>query len=106
MRVLFGFYASIVAFLVLNMGWVYSHASFVRHAEIIMTPQTAVGLGLMSESFAPRSGGLVFQKNKLGGFDYRDAKAFAYARSTDSTNLDIPAECERIGGCEVAPRKP
>lgn len=93
----------VVAFLSLlvNVSLAFAHSLFYYQRDIIMSPKAAVRLGLMNDSHAPWAVGLVFRKNDNGGFDYRDRSQFSFLASTQHTDLDIPAECERVGGCEV-----
>jgi len=76
------------------------HSAFFYKADGYMSPQTAVRLGLMKDNEAPFSGGLSFKKSENGGYDYREGSAIAFIGGTSHTDIDVVAECERLGGCE------
>lgn len=107
MRSILSFYATramlIGAILMVAISTIYgfSHSNFVSNREIRMSPRTAVSLGLLSETEAPWSARLVFKKNDDGGYDYRDGGGLSVFTRTRTTDLDVRAECERIGGCEI-----
>jgi hypothetical protein len=54
----------------------------------------------MKDNEAPFSGGLSFKKSENGGYDYREGSAIALIGGTSHTDIDVVAECERLGGCE------
>jgi hypothetical protein len=107
MRSLLSLYATalftslVIVLFIVGTVRAFSHSNFFSSREVMMSPKTAVRLGLLSETDAPWAGGLVFKKNDMGGFDYREGRGLSFLTSTRSTDLDVPAECERVGGCDV-----
>ena len=77
------------------------HSVFFYTADGYMSPKTAVRVGLMKDEEAPFSGGLAFRKTGGGGYDYREEMATAFINRTGHTDIDLLAECERLGDCEL-----
>jgi hypothetical protein len=78
-----------------------NHSVFFYTADGYMSPKTAVRVGLMKDEEAPFSGGLAFRKTEAGGYDYREEMARAFIDRTSHTHIDLIAECERLGDCEL-----
>ena len=66
-----------------------------------MSPETAIRVGLIKNEEATSSGRLAFRKTEAGGYNYREGKATAFMDGTGYTHIDLLAECERLGGCEL-----
>ena len=77
------------------------HNVFFYKADGVMSPQTAVRVGLIKDEKALLSGGLAFKKSGAGSYGYREGKITAFIGRTSYTNIDLVAECERLGGCEL-----
>ena len=77
------------------------HSAFFYTADGVMSPQTAVRLGLLEDDEEGFSRGLVFKKSENGGYDYREGRVIAFVGGTNHTNIDLATECERLGGCKV-----
>lgn len=92
----------IPAVIIVVIGTVASsyHSAFFYKADGYISPRTAVRLGLMDDREAPFAGGLAFKRDSAGGYEYRDGSALAIFGKTRHTDIDIAAECQRLGGCE------
>jgi hypothetical protein len=77
------------------------HSVFFYTADGYMSPRTAVRVGLMKDEEASFSGGLAFRKTGGGGYEYREEMATAFINRTGHTDIDLFAECERLGDCEL-----
>jgi hypothetical protein len=77
------------------------NSAFFYTADGVMSTQTAVRLGLLEDGEAGFSRGLVFKKSGNGGYDYREGRVIAFIGGTSHTNIDLVAECERLGGCQL-----
>jgi hypothetical protein len=77
------------------------HSVFFYKADGVMSPKTAVRVGLMTHDEALSSRGLAFKKSESGGYVYREGRVIAFIDGTNRTSIDLATECERLGGCEV-----
>jgi hypothetical protein len=75
------------------------HTVFFYTADGYMSHETAVRAGLVENEEA--LGGLAFRKAEGGGYDYREEMATAFVDLTGHTDIDLFAECERLGDCEL-----
>ncbi|HHV7525819.1 TPA: hypothetical protein ACUNF5_007416 [Burkholderia orbicola] len=94
--VFFGCGIALIAALVLSTR----QMDFLNNADGFVSPQTAVAAGLISETEAPWSGGLVYKALADGGYEYtrgRDYLGLARKR----TNVDFAALCSKLGGCQL-----
>ena len=88
------------AFAICGLAAALHHSVFFYTADGYMSPKTAVRVGLMKDEEAPFSGGLAFRKT-AGGYDYREEMATAFIDRTGHTDIDLVAECQRLGDCEL-----
>jgi hypothetical protein len=77
------------------------HTVFFYTADGYMSPRTAARVGLLENEEALTSGGVAFRKAEGGGYDYRKEMATAFIDLTGHTDIDLLAECERLGDCEL-----
>ena len=70
-------------------------------ADGSIAPRTAVQLGLLDQRSAPYSSGIEFKRNEAGGYDYQEAGLMSVLQGTRNTALDLPVECQRLGGCKI-----
>jgi hypothetical protein len=77
------------------------HTVFFYTADGYMSPKTAVRVGLLENEEALSSGGVAFRKAEGGGYDYREEMGTAFTDLTGHTDIDLFAECERLGDCEL-----
>ena len=77
------------------------HSAFFYTADGVMSPETALSLGLLTEDEAQFSRGLVFRKSESGGYDYKEGRVIAFIGGTSHTEIDLVAECERLSGCQL-----
>lgn len=78
---------------------ILNHTVFFYTANGYMSPKTAVHAGLLKDEEAQSSGALDFRKTSPGGYDYREEMARGFIGLTGHTDIDLVAECERLGGC-------
>jgi hypothetical protein len=90
-----------IAVVILGFAAALYHSVFFYTADGYMSPKTAVRVGLMKDEEAQFSGGLAFRKTGGGGYDYREEMARAFIDRTSHTDIDLVAECERLGDCEL-----
>jgi hypothetical protein len=77
------------------------HNVFFYTADGYMSPKTAMRLGLVDYEEASSSGGLAFKKSGPGIYAYREGRVTAFIGRTSHTRIDLVAECEHLGGCEL-----
>ncbi len=96
-----------LALVVIGIGGFVSlkHSNFVLKADGYIPPRTAVELKLLSDNDAPFSGGVAFQRDPSGGFNYRDASVLMALSSTSHTPLDLDSECAKRGACQIVRNK-
>ena len=76
------------------------HGFFFYKADGVMSRETAKHLRLMKDDGASYSE-LVFRKSETGGYFYREGGITAFIDETSYTTIDLLAECERLGGCQL-----
>lgn len=86
---------------IFGIAAVLYHSVFFYKADGVMSPETAMRVGLMTDDAVLSSRGLAFQKSESGGYDYREGRVIAFIDGTNHTNINLAIECERLGGCEV-----
>ena len=77
------------------------HNVFFYKADGYMSSETAMRVGLMKDEKAPLSSGLAFKKSGASSYAYREGRVTAFIGRTNHTSIDLVAECERLGGCEL-----
>ncbi|SEN96499.1 hypothetical protein SAMN05216404_10958 [Nitrosospira multiformis] len=77
------------------------HSLFFYKADGVMSRETARRLGLMKDDGAPFPDELAFRKSETGGYFYREGGITAFIDETSYTTIDLIAECERLGGCQL-----
>jgi len=78
---------------------VIRHEWFFFTSDGVISPKTAVSLGLIGENDAPWVGGLVFKRANEGGYDFREGHVTHFAGRTRHTEVDMFAACIKAGEC-------
>jgi hypothetical protein len=84
-----------------GLAAVLYHSLFFNKADGVMSPETAKRVGLMKNDGASFSAELAFRKSETGGYFYREGGPTAFIDETSYTTIDLVAECERLGGCQL-----
>jgi hypothetical protein len=63
----------------------------------ICLPKRLCGWGLWRITKPRLVGGLSFRRNEDGGYDYREGRAISFVGRTLHNDIDLAAECERLG---------
>ena len=86
---------------ILGLAAALYHSLFFYKADGVMSRETAKRLGFMKDDRASFSAELAFRKSETGGYFYREGGPAAFIDETSYTTIDLAAECERLGGCQL-----
>ena len=91
---------ALLAVIVLSALYI-RHEWFFFTADGVISPKTAVSLGLIDEKDEPWVGGIVFKQNAAGGYDFRDGHVALFGGKTGHTEIDVLDVCIKAGECQV-----